>query len=66
MPRVPDVILPHTHVSRDQPNLMMAKLFSLKSLLRDAFKKKKIEKFGGFVLNWLTPYPPPPIWDIKI
>ena len=32
--------------------------------LRDAFKK--IAKFRGFVLNWLNPYPPLPIWEIKI
>ena len=27
--------------------------------------KKKIENFGGNVLNSLTPYPPPPNWDKK-
>ena len=32
--------------------------------IRDAFKKK-IEKFGDFVLNSLTPYPPPLIGTKK-
>ena len=32
-------------------------------LLRDTFKKSA--KLRGFVINWLTPYPPTPIWDKK-